>query len=783
MRSPFVAAWLALLLVCGVVVAQTKFSADLSAFLPRSPTPAQRALVEQLKDGVVSRLVLAGIHGAAPDRLAQYNKALAAALRADPRFVAVNNGEDITQGKDRDFIFAHRYLLSPRIEPGYFGVPQLRASLENALELLSSEAGMLAKSLVASDPTGEVLRIADELAGAAAPPMHAGVWSSRDLSYSLLLVQTRAAGFDMDAQHEAIAAIRTAFATVAGEAGSEVRLDLVGPGVFSVLTRDVIKGDAERFAMIASVLVALMLWVVLRSFRLLALGLLPVASGVLAGIAAVSLFHGEVHGITLGFGATLIGESVDYAIYLLVQSEARPGERASLRHLWPMLRLGVLTSICGFSALFFSSFPGLAQLGLFSIAGLIAAVLVTRFVLPELLPRGFQLTGMDKAGAYLYGWLGRARTLRPWLALATGIAIAFLIYRSGDIWQDELAGLSPVPLDAQKLDERLRGELGAPDVRHLIVVSAEEEQTVLEGSEAVSLALEEAKRQGLIAGYDAPTRYLPSRKTQLARIASLPSDEVLRRNLAEAAAGMPFDAQAFAPFVEQAGSARQMQALERGALAGTQLSLRYDSLVLQRENRWFAMLPLTQVTDAARLSDALAPLLSEQVALLDLKQETDGLYRGYRQEIVLLSTTGAGIIVLLLAVSLRSAKRALNVCVPIAMSVALTIGVLLWAKHTLTIFNLVGVLLVVAVGSNYALFFERGLNVGQGEGSTAARTTVSLLSANLSTVIGFGLLGFSKVPVLSAIGAVVGLGAVLSLLCAAALSSEFSKPNYPRTHA
>ena len=168
---------------------------------------------------------------------------------------------------------------------------------------------------------------------------------------------------------------------------------------------------------------------------------------------------------------------------------------------------------------------------------------------------------------------------------------------------------------------------------------------------------------------------------------------------------------------------------------------------------------------------------------MDLKQETDGLYRGYRQEIVLLSAIGAGIIVLLLAVSLRSVKRALNVCVPIAMSVVLTIGLLLWAKHTLTIFNLVGVLLVVAVGSNYALFFERGLNVGQGEGSTAARTTVSLLSANLSTVIGFGLLGFSRVPVLSAIGAVVGLGAVLSLLCAAALSSEFSKPNYPRKHA
>ncbi len=761
--------WLALLLGCAFVVSQTKFSADLSAFLPSSPTPAQRALVEQLKDGVVSRLVLAGIHGAAPDQLAQYNKALAVALRGDPRFVAVSNGEAMLQDADRDFIFAHRYLLSPRIQPGYFDVPQLKASLENALALLSSEAGMLVKSLVVSDPTGEVLRIADELAGASAPETHAGVWSSRDLTYSLLLLQTRAAGFDMDGQEEAMAAIRTAFAAVVHGRNSSVHLELVGPGVFSVLTREVIKRDAERFALIASILVALMLWVVLRSVRLLALGLLPVVSGVLAGIAAVSLFHGEVHGITLGFGATLIGESVDYAIYLLVQSEALAGERASLRRLWPTLRLGVLTSICGFSALFFSHFPGLAQLGLFSIAGLVAAVLVTRFVLPEFLPRGFRLTGVDRAGGYLYRLLGRARALRPWLALASGIAIAFLIHRSGSLWQDELASLSPVPVEAQRLDERLRGELGAPDVRHLVVVSAEDEQTALEWSEAVSARLEEAKRQGLISAYDAPTKYLPSRKTQLSRMASLPPAEVLRRNLREAIADLPFDPQAFMPFVEQIGAASNMQVVDRGTLAGTQLSLRYESLVLHRQNQWFAMLPLTQVTDLARLSAELSPVLNAQVALLDLKEETDGLYRGYRKEIVLLSSAGAGIIVLLLAVSLRSVRRALNVCVPIAMAVVLTIALLLWAKHSLTIFNLVGILLVVAVGSNYALFFERGLNVEQAEG----RTTVSLVAANLSTVIGFGLLGFSRVPVLSAIGAVVGLGAILSLVCAAALSPEF----------
>jgi predicted exporter len=47
---------------------------------------------------------------------------------------------------------------------------------------------------------------------------------------------------------------------------------------------------------------------------------------------------------------------------------------------------------------------------------------------------------------------------------------------------------------------------------------------------------------------------------------------------------------------------------------------------------------------------------------------------------------------------------------------------------------------------------------------------VSLLFANESTVIGFGLLAFSSVPLLHAIGLTVATGTVLALAFSAALS-------------
>ena len=86
----------------------------------------------------------------------------------------------------------------------------------------------------------------------------------------------------------------------------------------------------------------------------------------------------------------------------------------------------------------------------------------------------------------------------------------------------------------------------------------------------------------------------------------------------------------------------------------------------------------------------------------------------------------------------------------------------------MTIFHLVGLLLVVGVGSNYSLLFERP------EPSVALRerTVASVAIANLCTVIGFGTLAFSAIPVLHGIGMTVAVGAFLSLAFAAVLSRQ-----------
>ncbi|WP_298234245.1 MMPL family transporter, partial [uncultured Azohydromonas sp.] len=376
--------WLALMALCVLLIARGRFTADLSAFLPVSPSAQQRVLIDQLRSGVASRTLLVGITGGSAAERAEGSRALAAALRADERFDQVHNGERGDWAAAGELLLRHRYQLSPAVDAERFTVAGLRDAIDETLSLLGTPAGAAVKPVLERDPTGELQRIAEALVPAQAPRMEDGVWVSRTEPRALLLLTLHAPGDDLDAQAVAIEAVRAAFAP---QAARGLALQLSGAPLFAVDSRSRIQHEVIVIAVTGLVVIGGLLLAAFASLRALAVAMLPVASGVLAGIAAVALGFGTVHGITLGFGSTLIGEAVDYALYYLIQ--ARDGGWRRWRdHAWPTVRLGLLTSVCGFAALVFSGFPGLAQLGVFSVAGLAAAALTTRWVLPVLVPAG-----------------------------------------------------------------------------------------------------------------------------------------------------------------------------------------------------------------------------------------------------------------------------------------------------------------------------------------------------------------------------------------------------------
>ena len=185
--------WIALLGFAAIIAARARYTADLSAFLPKAPSPAQQFLVEQLRDGLAAKMLLVDIEGADAPTRATLSRQVAASLRAESQFRSVLNGEADGRERDRAFVFGHRYVLSDHVVAGHFFRNDLRAAVADGLDTLASPVGLVAKDLFVRDPTGETLQVLAQLeSGFGEPRRVAGVWASPDGRRALLVEIGRA---------------------------------------------------------------------------------------------------------------------------------------------------------------------------------------------------------------------------------------------------------------------------------------------------------------------------------------------------------------------------------------------------------------------------------------------------------------------------------------------------------------------------------------------------------------------------------------------------------------
>ena len=365
-----------------------------------------------------------------------------------------------------------------------------------------------------------------------------------------------------------------------------------------------------------------------------------------------------------------------------------------------------------------------------------------------------------------------APRLRWLVALLAVAALAALATHRGSPWNHELSSLNPIPQADRQLDAELRAALGASDARHVVAVRAATPEAALLAAEQVAGHLDPLIPSGKLGGYECPSRILPSPALQRARLASLPDAETLRARLRAALEGLPLRADRLEPFIDATQAARSGGLLTRETIAGTALEQALEGLLFRdSEGRWTAILGIRPTAggssgraDIEAVRAAVAASGVQDAMVVDLKHEIDRLYAGYFNRALAMSAVGFAVIVALLFLALRSPRRVLRVMAPILTGVLVVAAWQIWTGNRLTLLHLVGLLLVVAVGSNYALFFDR---LSQGADAFAARTLASLGLANATTVAGFGVLSLSSVPVLESIGSTVALGAFLTLVFSA----------------
>ena len=751
--------WLLAVLVCGWTVATAPVVADLTLFAPRAD-PVAELLLEQLRSGPTTRLILLGLEGGSEADRAAVSRRLAERLRPASAFARVANGAEALPDAELQALFAWRYLLGPTVAPERFTAEGLRAGLQQRLAELQSPLAVFQKRWLAGDPTGELLGVLRRLGGLREPAKRLGVWFSPDGARALLLVESRASGYDLAAQRAIVNTIRQAFA--AAGAGSAVRLILSGPGVLATLSEDRVRTSAEWLSGLSLAAVVLLLLLVYGSARAVWLGALPMLSALLAGAAAVDVLFGKIYLITLAFSVTLLGETLDYPTYLFSHRRAGDTVEGTLRQLWPTLRLCVATTALGCLAMLDSGFPGLSQLGVYTVAGIVAAAATTRWVLPALVPLDWKPPRPVAVG----DWADALLRPRPRLALALGacgaLALLGLTVKSPALWENDLAALSPVPRELLRLDQELRTALGAPEVGHLIAVTAPDAETALRASETVGAYLARRQAEGALAGYDGAMRYLPSLHTQRQRQAALPDAEALAASLNAALAGLPFKPDLFAPFLAAVAAARTAPPLKPDDVKETLLGVRVRSLLFAGERGWTALLPLSGVRDAPTLAAGLPSPPEGRAYYLDLRAETNRLVAEFREAALLRLLYGGSLIVAVVWLGLRRWRQVAAALGPVLLALVFTVALLLALGERLSLFHLVSLLLVVGVGVDYGLFFSRP----DTDRDLRRRTLHALLVCCGSALIVFAMLATSALPALRAIGLTVSLGVAASFIAA-----------------
>lgn len=734
--------WVALAAAAAaVLIWRLELSFDLSLFFPHSAGLEQEILVKQMASGPGSRFMLVGIRGAGPEDLAEISEQLRARLTTEADFLQVQNGMPPDEESAVPPVIAdHRFVLADLD----FSEAALEQALQDRLRDLAFGSGPQLLGLIAADPFLSLLEILERLA----PVAFSGEpWFSED-GQAVLMAETRAPATDIAAQTRAATTIREAVASLEDDLG--LQIDLTGVGAFGVELQRTIRREATWRSATASVMLLVVLALAYRRPRQVLLAGVPLGMGLLCGLALVALVFDEVHGITLAFGFTLLGIAIDYPLHLFSHARAEPPVMA-IRHIWPTMRIGALSTLLAYLAIMLAGSSGLAQLGLFTAGGLVAAVAATRWLLPQMLP------GTDAAPA------AAGEPERPRLALYPALAALLLavlvtwVARPHPLWEDSLASLSPLPTERLLQDNRLRQALGTADMRYQLVLHDADLESLLRRNERLERRLAEAVDDGLLAGWQSISALLPSRELQAERLARIPPDAELERRLRTAAAGLPFHANAFDPFLAAAAAARNAAPLTPETYAGTPFGSWVDAHLFEVGGRWVSLTFLVQ-PDATALEQRL-PGWEGEPALTDIRASSDSLLREFRNGAVRAVAVAALLIVGLLFLDRHRPRRILWMALTVAASLAMTVAVLVTLHGRLTVIHLIGLLLVFGLGLDYALFRSR-----EEPPLERAATRHALTACAASTVLAFGILGQSSIPLLRNLGVTVALGSAVSFL-------------------
>ncbi|MNS38908.1 hypothetical protein D3C72_711730 [compost metagenome] len=573
-----------------------------------------------------------------------------------------------------------------------------------------------------------------------------------DRRWVLVRAETRADAFDTDAPQDLSARIDAARQALRAD-GAE--LLVAGGPLYAAAGRAQAMAESTWIGSIALAGIVLVLLLALRRVRAL-LAFVPVAVGLLTGAVACVAVFGSIHVLTLVIGASLIGVAVDFPMHWLGKSYGMPDWQAwpALRRVLPGLSISLAASLVGYIALAFTPFPALTQTAVFSAAGLLGAYACTVCQLPAWMngwqPRPWPpLLQAADAALRLRERLAGRRVLLVVGALALSAATVGGISRL--VIQDDLRQWLSLPAPLLQQARQIGEITGFTPTSQFFLVRGANPDELLRRQAQVANKLDALVKRGDLAGYNALSQLVSPAEDQRTlgqRLAALAQQPQVWKPLTDI--GIPFDA---VQHELQALAALPTLSID-AALQGP-LAERWRAQWLGEHNGEAAgMVTLRGLRNTAALDGITQGLPG--VELVDRSGDLNRMFASTRIEAAELKLLSYVVAAVLLLLTLGRAATWRILAVPVAAT-ACALAALGYLGQPLTLFSLFGLLLVSAIGVDYAIFmYERVAG--------AAASLVGILLGAVTTLLSFGLLAVSQTPAIANFGMAVALGVGFSLL-------------------
>jgi 1-acyl-sn-glycerol-3-phosphate acyltransferase len=532
---------------------------------------------------------------------------------------------------------------------------------------------------------------------------------------------------------------------------------------FAALARQDIQNDLVKVTLISLAGIFLLLKFVFRGFRPLWSSQIPLIAGTICGFSAAILIYSKIHLVALALGATLTGVAIDYVFHYLSQWRFQHEDWDSteiLKQILPGINQGLLTSLIGYTAFFLAPVEGIQQTAVFAIFGLTGAYISLLIYFPLIFKQpstrqNFWLLNFTQKSLAYWSRFGLPASL-----FFVFCAIIYLSFGLPKI-NDDIRTLNSLP-DNLKLEVKQFAQLSEiPDFSRFFLVTAKDSELLLQRVEFLAERLQKLQEEEKISGYVSAIEIIPSKKRQLETYqATAKVFSTERKKLESYLLSMGFTPaqlqQYFAMWEKEA------KILTLSEWLANPVSAPWSDMWVKQKKQFASTVYLSVNFD----QEAVKKLEGEGISLIDRTTTISEAFGRHRRSISKVLLAAYLLIFYLLWIN-QGLKNAFWIIFP---PLAGAINLLVWLKFfalDLNLFHMLSMILILGIGIDYSIFYYYC------DKKELAKTTIAVFASLLTTLLAFGVLGFSSVPALKAIGLSLSVG-----LCSAFLISSITKTDY-----